>query len=182
MASFSGAPQVPFEDFVIHLRGGARAPLANPLACGPASPSAQILPYTGQGAAQAVVGGFSVSGCGPSLPFSLGQTLAPENPRAGAFTPFTFNLSRADAQQYPLARHRHAAAGARGRDPPVTLCSDAQANAGTCPAASQIGTVAVAAGAGGEPYTLPGQALSHGTIRRSPLRTVGRGARRRRPV
>ena len=157
VASFSGAPQVPFEDFVIHLRGGARAPLANPLACGPATPSAQILPYTGQGATEAAAGGFSVSGCPPSLPFSLGQSLTPENPRAGAFSPFTFNLARADAQQYLSSVTVTLPPGLVGAIPSVPLCGDAQANAGTCPAASQIGTVGVAVGAGGEPYALGGQ-------------------------
>ena len=150
---------MPFEDFVIHLRGGDRAPLANPLACGPAIPSAQILPYSGQSAAEAaaerVLGQWLRA---PSLPFSLGQTLVPEDPRAGAFSPFSFSLSRADAQQYLSRVTVTLPPGLVGAIPTVPLCSDAQANAGTCPATSQIGTVAVAAGAGGEPYALAGQA------------------------
>ena len=182
IATFSGAPQVPFEDFVIHLRGGSRAPLANPLACGPATPGAQVQPYTGQSPMEAAVGGFSVSGCPPSLPFSLAQTLVPENPRAGAFSPFTFNLARADAQQYLSRVSVTLPPGLVGAIPSVPLCSDAQANAGTCPAASQIGTVGAAAGAGGEPYVLPGRGLPHGPVRRRPLRALGGRARRRRSL
>ena len=40
--------------------------------------------------------------------------------------------------------------------PSVPLCGEAQANAGTCPSASQIGTATVTAGAGPEPYAFSG--------------------------
>ena len=161
-AVFSGLPQVPFEDFVIYLRGGPRAPLANPLACGAFAPSASILPYTGESAATAGASGFSVSGCGAPLPFSLVQGLASEDPRAGAHSPFTFRLSRGDSQQYVSRVTTTLPPGLVGAIPSVTLCGEAQANAGTCPVTSQIGTVTVAAGAGTEPYAFTGRAYLTG--------------------
>jgi hypothetical protein len=162
LATFSGLPEVPFEDFVVHLRGGSRAPLANPLTCGPVTPGGAIVPYTGQGAATATAGGFPISGCAPGPPFSLQQGLASENSRAGAFSPFTFNLGRADAQQYPSRITVTLPPGLIGAIPAVSLCPDAQAGAGTCPASSQIGTAAVAAGAGGEPYGFTGRVFLTG--------------------
>ena len=44
----------------------------------------------------------------------------------------------------------------------MPLCGEAAANAGTCAATSQIGTVTVAAGAGSEPYTFTGRAYLTG--------------------
>ena len=158
-----GAPQVPFEDFLIHLRGGARAPLANPLACGAVTPSAEILPYTGQSATAAAASGFSVSGCAPTLPFSLQQALTPENPRAGAFSPFTFDLARGGHPAVPLPRHRHAAAGPRGRDSRACRCAPThRPTRGRARPPVRSAPSAVAAGAGSEPYALTGRAYLTG--------------------
>lgn len=160
--TFAGAPQVPFEDFIIHLNGGPRAPLANPLACGSVAPSATIERYGGNGSVAAATSGFTVAGCASSVPFSLAQSLTPANPQAGAFSPFSFELSRADGQQYPSHITTTLPPGLVAAIPTVTLCGEAQANAGACPAASRIGTVTVAAGAGGEPYSFTGQAFLTG--------------------
>ena len=167
-AVFSGLPQVPFEDFVVHLRGGPRAPLANPLACGSATPAAAILPYTGESAATASPSGFPVSGCGPQLPFSLVQSLVPEDPRAGAYSPFTFALSRTDGQQYVSHLTTTLPPGLLGAIPSVSLCSAAAAEQGTCPASSRIGSATVAAGAGGEPYSFTGQVYLTGVYAGAP--------------
>ncbi len=48
-------------------------------------------------------------------------------------------------------------AGLLGMIPTVALCAEAQANAGTCPAASEIGSASVSAGAGSEPYAFTGK-------------------------
>jgi hypothetical protein len=161
-ATFADAPQVPFEDFTLHFKGGARAPLANPLACGAVAPSATVLPYGGGPAQGPATQGFTVTGCASPLPFSLAQSLIPQNPQAGAFSPFTFQLTRADAQQYVSRITTTLPPGLVGAIPSVALCDEAQANAGTCAASSQIGTVSVAAGAGGEPYAFTGQAYLTG--------------------
>ena len=52
--------------------------------------------------------------------------------------------------------------GLLGAIPSVTLCGEAQANAGTCPSTSEVGTVAVSAGAGSEPFTFTGHAFITG--------------------
>jgi hypothetical protein len=168
-ATFANAPQVPFEDLTMHFKGGPRAPLANPLECGAVAPSAALLPYGGEPAREASASGFSVAGCASSpAPFSLTQSLAPQNAQAGAFSAFTFGLARADGQQYVSKITTTLPAGLLGLIPSVSLCAEAQANAGTCPASSQIGTVTVAAGAGGEPYEFPGSAYLTGPYGGSP--------------
>jgi hypothetical protein len=168
-AVFANAPQVPFESLALHFRGGPRAPLANPLSCGPAEPTAAITPYGGEPPASAATSGFVVDGngaggaCASPLPFSLAQSLTPQSPaQAGAYDPATFSLSRGSGQQYLSKLTTTLPAGLIGAIPSVPLCSEAAANAGSCSAASQIGTVTVAAGAGSEPYTFTGRAYLTG--------------------
>jgi hypothetical protein len=165
-ATFADAPQVPFEQLTLHFNGGPRAPLANPLACEPVKPSGSILPYGGS-AKGAGASGFTVSGCA-TPPFSLSQSLSAQSTQAGAFSPFTFHLARGDGQQYVSHLTTTLPAGLVGAIPSVPLCGEAQANAGSCPAASQIGTVAVAAGAGSEPYSFTGQAFLTGPYDNDP--------------
>jgi hypothetical protein len=167
-AAFTDAPQVPFEDLTLHFRGGPRAPLANPLSCGPVEPTAAITPYGGAPAADAATHGFTVDsngsggGCVSPLPFALTQSLTPQIPAAGAYDPATFGLTRADGQQYLSKITTTLPAGLVGAIPSVPLCGEPAANAGTCPAASEIGSVTVAAGAGSEPYSFDGRAYLTG--------------------
>jgi hypothetical protein len=168
-AVFANAPQVPFESLTLQFRGGTRAPLGNPLSCGPAEPTAAITPYGGEAPASAAASGFVVDGngagatCATPLPFSLAQSLAPQSPaKAGAYDPATFSVSRGSGQQYLSKLTTTLPAGLVGAIPSVPLCNEADANAGSCSATSQIGTVTVAAGAGSEPYTFTGQAYLTG--------------------
>jgi hypothetical protein len=66
------------------------------------------------------------------------------------------NLARADGQQYLSRVQTTLPAGLLGRIAAVTPCPETQANLGTCPPSSQIGTAAVGAGAGPGPLELPG--------------------------
>jgi hypothetical protein len=166
---FANAPQVPVEDLTLHFKGGAQAPLANPLACGPVQPSAAITPYGGEPPATAATNGFVVDSngsggeCSSPLPFSLAQSFPPQGPAtAGAYDPATFSLSRSDGQQYLSKLATTLPAGLLGAIPSVPLCGEPAANAGSCPATSQIGTVTVAAGAGSEPYSFTGNAYLTG--------------------
>jgi len=174
-ATFPNAPQVPFEDLALHFNGGPRAPLANPLACGPVVPAASITPEGGEPAKAASVSGFTVDAnnargaCASPLPFSLTQSLAPVSPAAaGAYDRATFSLTRANGQQYLSSIATTLPAGLVGDIPSVPLCGEAQANAGTCAATSEIGTVTVAAGAGSEPYSFTGHAYLTGPYNGAP--------------
>jgi hypothetical protein len=174
-ATFANAPQVPVEDLTLHFRGGPRAPLANPLACGSAQPTAAITPYGGEPAASAATQGFAIDSngsggaCASPLPFSLLQSLPAQSPAAaGAYDPATFSLTRSPGQQYLSKVTTTLPAGLLGAIPSVALCGEPAAAAGTCPASSQIGTVSVAAGAGSEPYSFAGRAYLTGPYNGAP--------------
>ena len=80
-ATFSENPEQPFSDMILHFKGGALAPIANPLVCGPARVETSLVPYTGT-ATQSPFSEFAVDSnnaggaCPSPLPFSLGQSTA----------------------------------------------------------------------------------------------------------
>jgi hypothetical protein len=154
--TFTNNPPLPFSELRLTLNGGEHAPLANPLTCGSASTSFAFTPYTG-GAAALGSTPFQTTGCASPLPFSLGQSTADSPPNAGAFgsTAYTFNLARADGQQYLSKITTVLPAGLVGAVPSVTLCGEPQAQAGACTPASQIGTATANVGAG-DPYSFSG--------------------------
>jgi len=155
-AVIANNPQIPFENFRLKLNGGALAPLANPLSCGTALLEASLTPYTGEPASLSS-SPFATSGCPSSgPPFALGQATANQPSKAGAYTSYTLNLTRGDGQQYLQKVSTTLPAGLLGAIPSVTLCGEPQVAQGTCPAASEIGTATVAAGAGSMPYSFSG--------------------------
>ena len=167
-ATFANNPPLPFSELRLTLDGGEHAPLANPLACGRASTGFAFTPYTG-GAAAIGASAFETSGCAAPLPFALTQSTGVSPTTAGAFgsTAFTFKLARTDGQQYPSSLATVLPAGLVGAIPSVTLCGEAQAQQGACPAASQIGTATADVGAG-DPYAFSGPVFLTGPYAGSP--------------
>lgn len=145
--SFLNNPQLPFSSLTLTLNGGEHAPLANPLACGSVSTNYLFTSFTG-GAAATGSTPFTTSGCASPLPFSLGQSATPSSTKAGAYTNYTFNLTRAEGQQYLSRLTSTLPAGLVGAIPSVPLCGEPQAQQGTCESKSQIGTATVTAGSG----------------------------------
>ena len=164
--SFLNNPQLPFSDLTLTMNGGPRAPLANPLSCDAASTSFAFSAYTGASFGGATP--FTVSGCPASTPFALTQATANSTPKAGAYTAYTFNLARADGNQYLGKVSTTLPAGLVGEIPKVTLCGEPQAQAGTCSAASQIGTATAYVGAGSEPYPFSGPVFLTGPYQGAP--------------
>lgn len=154
-------PQVPFSDFIVTL-GGPHVPLANPLRCGPATGSALLAPYSGAPAANVFSAPFDVDfdgkgkACPSPLPFALSQSTAVHPTTGGSTSSFTLSLSRGDGQQYVSRVSTTLPPGLVAKIPSITLCGEAEATQHKCPAASQIGTVTVAVGAGLTPLTLSG--------------------------
>jgi hypothetical protein len=170
-ATVNDGPEVPFENFILHFRGGPRAPLANPLLCAP-TPLSSLVSYTGQSGAVTPLSSPFAAGkgsvCATSAPFALTQSAKPANATAGAYSPYTFTLTRADGQQYLSRVSTTIPAGLLGDIPSVTLCGEPQAATGTCTAASQIGVASVTAGAGPEPYPLSGPVYLTGPYDNAP--------------
>jgi hypothetical protein len=165
--SFLGNPQLPFSDLTLTVNGGDHAPLANPLTCAPAATDFTFTPWT-LGAAFSGSSAFAASGCPASLPFSLAQSTATSAPNAGAYTSYTFNLTRGDGNQYLGRVSATLPAGLVGEIPRVTLCGEPQAQAGTCGAASQIGTATASVGSGGDPYAFSGPVFLTGPYAGAP--------------
>ena len=156
--SFENNPQLPFSDLILRLNGGARAPLANPLACGTSTTDSVFTAYSGEEVFKSFTPStpFTTSGCPSPVPFAVAQGTSQSSSKGGAFTSFTFNLSRGDGQQYLSKVQTTLPAGLVGLIPSVKLCGEPQAQAGSCPTTSQIGTATASAGAGTEPYGLSG--------------------------
>jgi hypothetical protein len=180
-ATFSENPQLPFSDLIVKFNGGSKAPLGNPLSCGPAVPAGAITPYSAPMAKSPSVSGFIVdsnnkgAACPAPLPFSLSQStsdlvqnLPSSSPTAGAYADYALSESRADGQQYLGKISSTLPEGLLGAIPSISLCGEPQAGAGTCPPASQIGTAAVTVGLGAEPYALSGPVYLTGPYNGAP--------------
>lgn len=175
-----GTPQAPFSELKIHLNGGPRAPIDNPATCGPAVTSADFTPwsspgitpqgFTMPGTPDATSSSFfNVEGCGSPPGLVPGFTAGTVLSQAGAFTPFTMNLSREDRQQFIKGIQIHTPPGLLGMLSSVPLCQEPQANAGTCPEVSKIGTTRVASGAGSHPFEIEGNVYLTGAYAGAPF-------------
>ena len=88
---------------------------------------------------------------------------------AGAFSPFTFTLSRGDRQQYISQLTATTPQGLLAILSNVPLCGEPDAQRGTCPEASRIGTVNAAAGPGSHPLWVQGKVYLTGGYQGSPF-------------
>jgi hypothetical protein len=163
--SFANNPPLPFSELRLGLNGGEHAPLANPLGCGSALTEWTFSAYTG--ASSGGSSPFQTTGCSSPLPFSIGQGTSDGSPNAGAYTSYTFNLTRSQGQQYLERLTTTLPAGLVGTIPTVPLCPEAQIQSNSCPGASQIGTATAGAGSG-EPYSFTGPVFLTGPTNGAP--------------
>jgi hypothetical protein len=158
---FMDNPQLPFSDLQVELESGPNAPLVNPATCGPALATAEVRPWS-----KPPIGELSeykvsataipIEGCAPEG-FAPGF-IASRTPtaQAASYTGFHVSISRSDGEQTLSRMSVTTPPGLLGMLKSVVLCGEAQANEGTCPAISQIGTGSIVAGPGSEPLTVPG--------------------------
>lgn len=159
-AEFAQDPQLPFSELDLDFNGGAHAVLANPQRCGSAETSSRITPWSSETAATpftsfAVDWNGAGEACPATTPFTPTFSAGLTDTEAGGFSPFTLTLSRADREQDLAGITLETPPGLLGMLARVPLCEEPQAAAGECPAASQIGSVRVAAGSGAQPLWLP---------------------------
>jgi hypothetical protein len=162
VSTFKNTPQLPFEDFELEFFSGARAPLSTPARCGPYTTQASLAPWSGTEPVTSdssfdITSGPNGTACpGGTLPFTPSLTAGMANINAGAFSPLTTTIGREDGQQNISSVQLHFPPGLSGILAGVPLCGEAEANAGTCSSASQIGETTVSVGLGGDPYTVTG--------------------------
>ncbi len=182
-------PQVPFTSFTLTFIGGQRAVLSSPPTCGPNNTTAQMTPWSGSPAA-APVGSFSLHaapGGGPcattlaARPFAPSFAAGPKSSQAGAFSPLTVSLTRANGQQELKAATVALAPGAIAKLAGVPYCPDgaiaaaagtsgvAQTANSSCPGKSEVGTATVQAGTAGTPLSITGKVFLAGPYRGAPL-------------
>lgn len=173
-ASFTENPEQPFSNLILKFKGGALAPIANPLGCGTATTETSFVPFTGT-AAQSPTSAFTVDSnnaggaCASPLPFSLSQSTENQSSKGGGYTNFTVNLARADGQQYLSQVKTVLPPGLLAAIPAVTQCGEPQASLGTCSEASRVGTARVTAGAGPTPYAFSGPVYLTGPYKGAPF-------------
>jgi hypothetical protein len=152
--SFENTPQLPFSELKVRLKGGPRAPLANPQTCGTATSTNVMAPWSALEAGQAAsaTSSFTVTGCGASTPFNPGLLAQTSLPLAGSYTPFDLTFSRQDGEQDLSGITVQTPPGLLGTLAQVPLCGEPQAAQGTCSAQSLIGRDVVGAGSGSHPF------------------------------
>jgi hypothetical protein len=161
--TFENTPELPFTDFRLSFSGGAQAALTTPTECGVYSASSDFTPWSSPIVEDAfpsssfvIERGTGGGACPPSpLPFSPSLIAGATTDQAGGYTAFSLLLSRADDQQRVGTLRFKTPEGLLGMISKVPLCDEADANAGTCPAASQIGHTVVEAGPGPYPLVVP---------------------------
>jgi len=154
-ASFTENPQVPVSLVRVALRGGDRATLVNPPACGKATIRGSFTSWGGQ-SATATDDVTIDQGCERATAFRPAMAAGVTDTRAGASPSFSLAVTRPDGDQALQRIDATLPPGLLAKPAGIPLCDDAHAAAGTCPATSRIGTVDVAAGAGPSPYPLSG--------------------------
>jgi hypothetical protein len=152
-ATFDNIPEQPFEDLELEFFGGPRAVLQLPDSCGTYQASYSLSPLSGNPPTNGntsldVNQNCSTGGFNPG--FVAGST----NPVGGGYAPFGVDVSRNDGEQNVSALGLTLPKGVAAKIAGVPLCPEPNAVAGTCPAASQVGAVNVAAGTG-EPVWVP---------------------------
>jgi hypothetical protein len=173
--TFDEAPQQPFSELKLKLNDGPRAPLANPQGCGPVTTTSVLTPWSSTTPATPASLPFNIDwnanrgACPASVPFAPSFSAGTLNPQAGAFSPFTLSFSRHDREQ-PLAGIAvHMPPGLLGGIAGIPQCGEPQASAGTCGAASRLGSATAAAGAGSHPFWQSGTVYLTGPYRGAPF-------------
>ncbi len=165
-ATFDNNPQVPFTDFKVDFFGGPRAVLATPDTCGTYTTATSLAPWSGTAAVTPgdsfAINANCAGGFAPS--FTAGIT----NPVSGHPTGFTLQIVRPDGQQHIRTVTTALPPGLLANIGSVPLCSAPDAAAGSCGAASQIGTTTATAGPGPNPFPVGGNVFLTGPYKNAP--------------
>ncbi len=188
---FENLPQVPFDDFQLHLFSSDRGLMATPTACNFYTTRAEFYPWNARLAEQESTQAFVLeSGPHGSLcpkqirPFEPSLVAGTSNPDAGAFSSFTLKLDREDGNQFLGKLNFTMPPGLTGNLTGIAYCPESSIAAAaqtpgrtelaqpSCPARSQIGTSNVAAGPGNHPFHAVGRVYLAGPFKGAPLSLV----------
>jgi hypothetical protein len=181
-------PEVPFEEFQLHLFASDRGLLATPGHCGLYEVEADFFPWNDKLPDRrstqflSIESGPEGSPCpGAIRPFAPRLVAGTSVPTAGAFSDFTLKLDRDDGDQFLGDLNFTMPPGFTGDLRGISYCPEAaiaasaqnpgrtEQGAPSCPASSQIGTTNVAAGPGSHPFHAVGKMYLAGPFRGAPL-------------
>jgi hypothetical protein len=171
---FQDMPQLPFSEMQLHVFGGPQAAFSNPVACGPASASSLVTSYGGQQVSPSSAP-FTVDDNGLHGACPATQSFAPSfqagttSPSAGHDSPLEVTVSRSDGQQSLHTISLSLPPGLLAKLSSAPQCPDEQATAGSCPAATEVGTAAIGAGAGAHPLWASGHVFLTGPYEGAPF-------------
>jgi hypothetical protein len=153
-ATFDDNPQLPFTRLRMKLNAGSQAQLALPNACGTYETQAELTSWAGQ-VARSTSRMTVDQNCDAAGRFAPSFAAGVTNPAGGKSSPFSLAVTRADGEQELRSiTSVQLPAGLLANVGSVPQCGEADAAAGTCPSASRVGHVEVAAGSG-SPVWLP---------------------------
>jgi hypothetical protein len=185
---FADLPQVPFDDFQLHLFASDRGLMATPTHCTIYTTAAEFTPWNESLAEQESTQIFSLDS-GPNgspcpgivRPFHPRLVAGTSNPVAGSFSDFTLKLDRDDGDQFLGDLNFKMPPGFTGDLRGITYCPEGaiaaaaqnfgrqEQVAASCPTSSQIGTTNVAAGPGSHPFHAVGKMYLAGPFKGAPL-------------
>jgi hypothetical protein len=184
-------PQVPFEEFDLHLFASDRGLIATPTRCAIYSTEAEFTPWNDLASPQtsrpniSITSGANGSACpGEARPFHPRLAAGTSNPIAGAFSAFTLKLDRDDGDQFLRDLNFTMPPGLTASLRGIGYCPDSailaasqklghtEQAAPSCPASSEIGTTNVAAGPGSHPFHAVGKMYLAGPFKGAPLSVV----------
>jgi hypothetical protein len=186
--TFEGLPQVPFEEFNLHLFASDRGLIATPTSCTIYSVEANFVPWNSILSPQksersmSITSGPGGQGCpGQVRPFKPRLVAGMSTALAGAFSSFHLKLDRDDGDQFLRDVNFRMPPGFTGDLGGIDYCSDAAIQAAarklgtdeqrnpSCPASSKVGTSNVAAGPGSHPFHAIGSMYLAGPFKGAPL-------------
>ncbi len=191
-------PELPLEDVSLHIFSGPRASLRTPAACSTYATTSDLTPWTSpEGINAAPSDAFAISAApgggscptdpaaAPNQPSFVAGTISPV---AGAYSPFVMKVSREDGTQPIAGFEATLPRGLLAKLAGIPYCSEAQIAQAqarsrpeegrleqakpSCPAASELGSVDAAAGAGPTPIHVGGHLYLAGPYKGAPLSFV----------
>ncbi len=189
------SPELPLQDAELKFFNGPRASLRTPAACAPYSASAELTPWSAPQADKATAtdsfsltaapGGGPCPASAPAAPHQPGFSASTITPQAASYSPFLMRLTREDGSQNLSGFEATLPGGLTAKLAGIPYCSEAQIaqaqarshpNEGaleqaspSCPAASEVGSVDVGAGAGPLPLHTSGRIYLAGPYKGAPL-------------
>jgi hypothetical protein len=197
--TFTENPELPLEDIRLQFFDGPAAALKTGLTCGTSTTTSSLIPWSTPGGqtvhpTSTFETSVSASGEGACPRSEGGAPFAPTfgagtlSPVSGAYSPFVLRLVRRDGEQHITGIDSTLPMGLLGKLAGIPYCPDAQIAAAqareapqhgaseqsnpSCPAASEVGSVTVGAGAGDSPYYVHGHAYLAGPYKGAPLSLV----------